>query len=203
VRLDGAWGAHDRPAMVEDGIYDLLSPRIDSTWSFGGGIGRYFTQTIRGDITYDHRFETDVTARMGSALATFPGGRQFGLASDLVLANLYYDFDMRSRFTPYVGIGLGMVHHQTKAGATTDECGTCTATIGGSSNWNVAGALMAGFSVAVFDRAHFDAGYRFLYLGETKAGNIVDATTGSISRGPTVEDIHAHEFRFGVRYDLR
>jgi opacity protein-like surface antigen len=203
VRLDGGYAGHDTPVMVEDGIYDLLSPKIESTWTLGGGIGRYFTSTIRGDITYDHRFDADVSARMGAPGATYPGTRRFGLESDVILANLYYDFDLRRHFTPYVGVGLGAVYHRINAGKTIDGCGTCTSTINEASNWHVAGALMAGFSVALRDRMYIDAGYRFLYLGETKAGNITTTLNTNTSRGPTVEDIHAHELRLGLRYDIR
>lgn len=209
VRLDGGYSGFDKPVMVEDGIYDLIGTKIDSTWSLGGGIGRYFTERVRGDITYDHRFNADVTAAIGDTRPaaaggpTFPGIRKFGLESDVILANLYYDFDTRSRFTPYIGVGLGTVYHQTTVGKTIDTCGTCTSKIKEGSNWDVAGALMAGFSVALRERMHFDAGYRFMYLGETKAGNIIDTQSASLSRGPTVEDIHSHEFRFGLRYDIR
>ena len=52
---------------------------------------------------------------------------------------------------------------------------------------------------------YLDVGYRFLYLGETATGPVsLTNTSGTIvSRDPTVEDIHAHEFRVGLRYDLR
>lgn len=204
VRLDGGFAGHDKPVMLEDGIYDLIGTSIGSTWTLGGGIGRYFTQSIRGDITYDHRFEADVKGtNAATPPPTFPGIRKFGLESDVILANLYYDFDTRSRFTPYVGVGLGVVHHQTIVGKTIDTCGTCTSKIKEAGNWDVAGALMAGFSVSLRSNLYFDAGYRFLYMGETKAGNIIDTAGPEISRGPTVEDIHAHELRFGLRYDIR
>jgi len=52
---------------------------------------------------------------------------------------------------------------------------------------------------------YLDVGYRFLYLGETATGEVTmnDATGTQVSRDPTVEDIHAHEVRVGLRYDLR
>jgi len=203
VRADIGWASHDRPVMVEDGVYDLVSTNIDRTWTGGLGIGRYFTTNVRGDLTWDRRFEADVTATNADGTSPFPGVRRFGLKSDVFLANLYYDFDLRSHFTPYIGIGLGMVHHETTAGIVTNPCG-CDAVIAGHSNWHVAGALMAGFSVAVRERFMIDAGYRFLYMGETKTG----AITGTVpvtarAEDPTVEDIHAHEFRIGLRMNIQ
>ena len=203
VRADIGFASHDRPIMVEDGVYDLVSTSIDRTWTGGLGIGRYFTSNVRGDLTWDRRFETDVKGTNADGTSPFPGERRFGLKSDVFLANLYYDFDLRSHFTPYIGLGLGMVHHETTAGSVMNPCG-CDAVIAGHSNWHVAGALMAGFSVQVRERFMIDAGYRFLYMGETKTG----AITGTVpltarAEDPTVEDIHAHEFRVGLRMNIR
>ena len=52
---------------------------------------------------------------------------------------------------------------------------------------------------------YLDVGYRFLYLGETATGPVTLINTAGtlVSRDPTVEEIHAHEFRVGLRYDLR
>ena len=224
LRIDGGYGIHDDPVMVEDGIYDLTNTKIDGAWTLGGGIGRYFTNTIRADVTYDHRFEADVEGTLGDGHASLPGVRSFGLESDVVLFNAYYDFNRMGRFSPYLGVGLGVVHHQTSAGTVSNDCG-CVGTIDEGSSTHVAGALMAGFStklrggettymggikdgpVAVDSgRAlYLDVGYRFLYLGETATGAVTMINNGGtvVSRDPTVEDIHAHEFRVGLRYDLR
>jgi opacity protein-like surface antigen len=224
IRLDGTYGAHDEPVMVEDGVDDLVNTEIDGTWSIGGGIGRYFTETIRADVTYDHRFEADVSGDLVNSYATLPGTRSFGLESDVVLFNAYYDFNRNGRFSPYLGIGLGVVHHQTTAGTVSDDCG-CTGSIAEGSSTNVAAALMAGFTaklrggetmsegsskdgpVAISSgrNLYLDVGYRFLYLGETATGAVTlnDGAGTHVSRDPTVEDIHAHEIRVGLRYDLR
>jgi opacity protein-like surface antigen len=196
LRLDGAYAAHDAPMMVTDGFDDLVRTGFADTWTIGGGIGRYFTPGLRGDVTVDYRSESDVHGRNMAPGATFPGTHRFGLESTVVLANLYYDFNRGGRFNPYIGAGLGTVHHQTTAG-TTQTGGV----IGEGSGWHAAGAVMGGFTVALTQRVNLDAGYRFLYLGETKAGGITDGI--NVVGGPTVEDIHAHEFRFGLRYDIR
>lgn len=196
LRLDGAYAGHDAPAMVSGGIDDLAKTGMDSTWTIGGGVGRYFTPGLRGDVTLDYRFETDVHGRNIAPGATFPGTHRFGIDSTVLMANLYYDFNRGGRFNPYLGAGLGTAYHQVSAG-TTQTGGTT----GEASNWNVAGSLMAGFTVLLTERVNLDAGYRFLYLGETKAGETTDNI--NVVGGPTVEDMHAHEFRFGLRYDIR
>ena len=98
VRADGGYSVFDDPSMTEAGIYDLTETSIDSTWSAGGGIGRYFGNGFRGDLTYDHRFEADAQGNLADHYATLEGVRHFGIESDVFLANLYYDFDSGSRF---------------------------------------------------------------------------------------------------------
>lgn len=223
VRIDGGYGAFDDPVMVEDGIFDLVDTGIEETWTLGGGIGRYFTPAIRADVTYDHRFEATAHGTNLDGLSTLPGVRSFGVESDVVLFNVYYDFDRGARISPYIGVGLGVTHNKTTAGTVSNECG-CVGTIEEGSETHVAGALMAGLTAklrggqtiapgikdapVVTDSGrnlYFDVGYRFLYLGQTAAGPVtmVSNTGTEVSQDPTVEDIHAHEVRLGLRYDWR
>ena len=223
-RLDAGVARHDNPYMLEDGVAELTGTKMDKTWTLGGGVGYYFNKHVRGDLTYDHRFKSDVQGYRydvsqnqpvgfdcdGNALngpqSSCHGNRSFGLKSDVFLANLYYDFDCRCGFTPYVGAGLGFVKHKTTAGTVTDTVnGTgITGTVESGSSTHVAAALMTGVSFQVRERMNIDAGYRFLYLGETATGAVRDNAGGVlIAPDPTVEQIHAHEFRVGLRYDFR
>lgn len=203
LRIDGAYARHDDPSMVESGIWDLTSASIGNSWSVGGGVGRYIGKNARIEFTYDRRFEADAQGNLADPAAPLPGVRRFGIESDLFLANLYYDFDATRGFRPYVGIGLGTVRHNTTAG-TVDTCGCTVAVVEEGENWHVAGALMAGFSYQLRDRLHFDAGYRFLYLGEAKTGAVTTVAPGPVvvAQDPDVKEIHAHEVRFGLRYDI-
>ena len=209
IRGDVGHAVFDHPTIIEDGRFNFTNPRIESQWTVGGGIGYYFSKSVRGDLTWDHRFESDVGGFVGQPLVNFPGERRFGLKSDVFLANLYYDFDTRSRFSPYVGIGLGVTHNTTTNGTVDDTCGCgfSGVTIAGDSKWSVAGALMTGFSVALRDRLHLDAGYRLMYLGDAKTGLMTGTApvAGAQSPGgdPVISDIYAHEFRVGLRYDIR
>lgn len=202
LRLDGGYSAFDEPTIVEEHLYDLSDAAIDNAWSFGGGVGFYLSRGWRADLTVDRRFEAGTEGLLTQG--PLPGSREFGLKSTVALANLYYDFDFGSRFTPYLGVGLGFTHNEATAGSVIDDTGAVTATIDGSSSTNVAGAAMAGVSMKLRDRLSLDAGYRFLYLGDAATGAVTEIATGApVSGDPTVEDIHAHEFRFGLRYDIR
>ncbi len=196
LRLDGGYAIHGEPTITGAGT-TFTRPGIGDTWSFGAGFGRYLSSHLRTDLTVDHRFEADAHGRNVAAGATFPGTHRFGFESSVLLANLYYDFKRGGGFNPYVGAGLGMANNQTSVGGT--QTG---GSIGEASNWGLAGALMAGFTVTLSQNLNFDAGYRFLYLGDTKTGDIRNAA-GTVVSGPSVDDIHAHEFRFGLRWDVR
>ncbi len=205
LRIDGGYGEFDKPEMVEDGIYDLFSEEIDGTWVFGGGAGMYFTPSWRGDITVERRFDAEAQGALLNTQTGIDGVRRFDIESTLVMFNLYYDFDPRSRFTPYVGAGIGWVRNETKDGTVELNHPDSSGTIAGATKDGAAGAFMAGVSLALLDRLHLDAGYRFLYLGDATTGPLT--VTGGpngpqTSRDPSVEHIHAHEVKFGLRYDL-
>lgn len=212
ARVDGMYGAFDTPVVTENGIWDLTDSKIGNTWGVGGGVGVYFGRGFRGDVTVEHNFNSDVNTVLADPNSPLPGVRTFSLASTYALANLYYDFDMGNRFTPYVGVGLGFTHNETGAGTVTDLCGCLSGTTSGATENHVAGALMAGVSWKLRDRLSLDAGYRFLYLGEAQSGPVTatytaahggSAAGSTISQDPLVDEIHEHQFRFGLRYDIR
>jgi opacity protein-like surface antigen len=222
VRADGSYASYDRPSIDIDGKFDGYNNKIDGAWSAGGGVGYYINKNWRADFTLEQRFNTDVTSTYAFNGGASTADAKFGLKSTLGLFNIYYDFDTRTRFTPYVGAGLGWVNHKTSVGSVVDNCG-CTSTIDSGSNSSVAGALMAGVAVNLTRRGpsagssegytggevarnlYLDVGYRFLYLGDAKTGaiNANTPTPVVVADDPTVSEIHAHEFRVGLRYDFR
>jgi opacity protein-like surface antigen len=220
LRLDGGVALHHNPSMAESGAGSLTDTDMDRAWTLGGGLGYYFSKNVRGDLTYDHRFKSDVSGYRYDVAQTLAapandcdaaaliqtscyGTRSFGLTSDVVLANVYYDIDCRCHVTPYLGVGLGIVHHRTAAGVVTNATGVA-GDIAGAASTHVAAALMAGFSMQLRERLAFDAGYRFLYLGEAATGAVRDRVGGvAIAPEITIEQIYAHEFRVGLRYDIR
>lgn len=219
-RLDGGYSAYDDPNIVVENLYELYDTEIDSTGSIGGGVGLYLKDGFRADITYDHRFESDVQGKGRLLPSNHNASGTFGLESDLFLANLYYDFNPGGKWNPYVGVGLGFVQHSTTGGVIEDGC-VCVGTIDPYDKTSVAAAVMAGVTVDLFGRKEAvyggsikdapvytsapsklmaDIGYRFLYLGEAETGATHGGTGGYTD--PTVDLLHAHEIRFGLRYNV-
>lgn len=136
------------------------------------------------------------------------------------LVNLYADLPINERFTPYIGGGIGYVRHQLK-GRDFSRATTCIDTVdcdpsiagtqagsnvlattattnAGGVNYQLATALMAGFSYKFWDNTKFDLGYRWLHLqGASYSGRSL--TTVENIRIP---DQNIHEMRVGLRYDI-
>jgi opacity protein-like surface antigen len=223
LRGDVGYATHRDSDIVEvdtTGSYLLEDTNIDEAWTIGGGIGVYFGHALRGDITVDHRADTGVEGYKAAGIL-FDGDRSFDVDSTVVLANMYYDIDMGSSFTPYMGFGLGWAGNRANEGTGNGcECGAnIPVVIESNSTSNFAWALMAGLTIDlgghrggsmkdVNDSASglkLDLGYRYLDMGEVHTGEVIGVTTNPVvpvSGDPIIEDYNAHEFRVGLRYDI-
>ena len=213
VRGDFTWASQGLGSINEAPAYNLSQPSIASAHGFGIGAGYYFSPNVRLDVTHDWRSTSDVHGSNLDSAATVRGTRNFGIKSDVTLINAYYDFDSRNRFSPYLGVGLGLSRNQTSDGTIdiVPACAApaCLATFGGATKWAAAGAVMAGFSAKLHERMYLDAGYRFMYLGDTHTGDVMITRSPVVPGAPTsspevkASDLYAHEFRVGIRYDIR
>lgn len=232
LRGDGAWASYDAGdvSVVDLGLVnppshiDTFSGDTDSGWSVGGGVGRYFGNGFRGDLTLEYRTSTEVSGTAEATCCTLATQTEFdGVVG---LANLYYDFNRGGRITPYIGGGIGFAHLSTDGGVlgctATPTCYSSfgDATYGGSSTTNFAAAAMAGVTVKLRGGEttymggikdgpvaveggrglYLDIGYRFLHLGELESVHAVQTNGNELTTG--WDDLNAHEFRFGLRYDL-
>ncbi len=210
ARGDFAFSSNNFGSMTEAPNFQHSDAHIGDNRMWGGGLGYYFSHSVRGDLTLDWSSTASLNGTIGAATgATVTGERQFGVRHLVGLANLYYDFDRGSRFSPYIGVGVGFARNTTTAGTVVvPTCAAaCTVDMDGSSKTNAAGALMAGFTTKLYDRWSLDAGYRFLYVGDAKTGDLMIA--GAVAPAPSsspaikVNDIYEHQFRVGLRMDLR
>jgi opacity protein-like surface antigen len=219
ARVDGGYNWYTNPNIGMDQGFTTYDAKMDGAWSVGGGIGRYFGRGFRGDITVDHLFDADTETSMRTFDDCCHGVAKFDFNSTVVLANLYYDFNRGGRFVPYIGAGIGFAHNETSSGTVATDCG-CDGIIAKGSSNQFAAAAMAGISwrirggettyvggmkdepVAVSSghALYLDVGYRFLYLGDVKTGDLAWGTDESVD--PDVKDITAHQIRVGLRYDL-
>ena len=113
-----------------------------------------------------------------------------------LMLNGYYDFGTYSAVTPYIGAGIGVASIKVHDYASS-LAGSLTFNDKTTNNfaWN----LMAGAAIAVTDNVKLDANYRFVSLGEVKTGG---ASNGGGDNPVHYDNLYAHDFRVGLRYDL-
>ncbi len=186
----GHWVNHATSTRVN--FYD---EKIYDGWLYGVGLGYYFNQHLRADITLDYRNDIKFKAKAPCVGACTPTTERNKFSAWTLMLNGYYDFGTWSAITPYVGAGAGVAYIKT---------GTHDASSGfdfvGGNETNFAWNLMAGAAVDVADNVKIDANYRYLNMGNTKTKG---RTTGGVATNPVkYEDLYAHEFRVGLRYDL-
>ncbi len=207
VRGDVTHSWNNVGGMFEPPVDEHVLVGTGNNWMFGIGAGYHFTKNVRGDVTFDWGRTQDLHGTVANPGAMFPGERKFGVKSDVLLANLYYDFNGGSHFSPYIGVGLGAARNTTTHG-TIQSCACTTAEFDGATQWHAAGALMAGVTLQLKDRWSLDAGYRFLYKGDAHTGDVRGTTIAAplvttYSADPKVSDLYSHQLRVGVRFDIK
>ncbi len=196
---------------VDSPRYDFIGTddeEIDGTWMGEVGIGcGSGSRGFRADFTIGYRGERDVTGiKTDRPGFHFPAEFETSVSTTTAMANLYYDFGQIRGFVPYVGVGLGVAHHDLEDVSFSGVGAGAGATFNGlkgRSETNFAWSLMAGVAYQVSHRAVLDFGYRFIDRGEvsTRRGDICPISCAGGSRDRlTVEDMYSHEFKVGLRY---
>ncbi len=197
--------------------------RVDFTSSFHDSydLSDPATQTYQASVTVADPVNAGETLRNDYNVVRTDDIEMKQKSTNLV--NFYYDIANESRFTPYVGAGVGVTYANIER--ITSETATCfqgfdsftgapaalpchpeagantvvSASAEEKHEWLFSGALMAGFSYDVNEYVALDAGYRVLY------------TPGTITRSaPTVtgeskvtwDDFLHHQFRTGIRLKI-
>lgn len=177
LRGDIGYAIHEEPDITQSGSA-FIGEDMEDAFVIGGGLGYFFSDSIRGDVTVDYRDEAEVNATN----TTLGVVQEYEVSSTVLLGNLYYDFRGRDQISPYAGIGLGITWNETGG----DDYRT-----------DLAAAAMAGISYRFNEDFLIDVGYRFLYLGKAHDDPVPAAP------GINIDEITAHEFRVGVRYEFQ
>ncbi len=172
-----------------------LSSDFDTFGSLGGGVGYYWGDRIRTDITLEVRTKAEaIIAGEDSYISHFDDvgvwtpdpNTQVNVdmrdttttRSVFSLVNAYYDFGDHRGFTPYIGGGIGIAYNELSRHHFSQET-TCDPTTGclaeairstrtgqGKANtFSLAAAFTAGMSYSLSDITALDFNYRLLYIG--------------------------------------
>jgi opacity protein-like surface antigen len=195
---------------------------------FGLTFGRYITPSLRAEIAIDYSPDERLTNNgtlkyiTGGEPGTGYRGQDYGvlrqdsakLSRTTALFNLLYDIPTGTRFTPYIGGGVGFTWRRMRRGYS--ETATCSdpinfpdltcgagaptgASVSGSTSKNqfdFAAAVQAGVAYNITDQIIWDNGWQMLW-----EGNAISTTAPSISGDNTIvyKDAILQQFRSGIR----
>lgn len=195
LRIDGGYALTSNP----DGTGRNGPHRASETQNTGVisiGIGSRVEDQVRIEGMLSYRSPMEIDGTDGT------NGRISGEVESIsAMFNLYYDVKQvheligTDAITPYVGAGVGIsmldTDSLTTAGGITER---------GTQVYNLTYAAMAGISSKVSDLVTLDLGYRFINLGQYEQdGSFSD---GSAAAATKYDDLFAHEFRAGVRFQF-
>ncbi|MEL6746405.1 MAG: outer membrane beta-barrel protein [Pseudomonadota bacterium] len=146
------------------------------------------------------------------------GELDFDIQSTVYMANMYYDFEGRAGFRPFIGAGIGFAHHELSK---FNLNGVSVANFEEQDTTEFAWAVMAGANYEVRKGVNFEFGYRYTDLGDVSISELRKRET--VDLNPTVaacnycsgaggyeienegevKDLTSHEIRVGLRYDIR
>lgn len=152
-----------------------------------------------GSLVYGLDFgviRTELEANLLSNVDKTYDGIKTELKHRSVFLNAYYDFENKTRFTPYVGAGIGVAFLKAERSFDTEKDGYMSDS---DTKANFAWQLGAGVSFEATDNLTFDLGYRYVDNGDVKLSNFAPR------EGDTFNDkieSNANEFYLGMRYSF-
>jgi len=148
----GSFASGETTIQPDLGPGFVLDTDLDGGFIIGGAIGMTLHQNLRGEIEFSY-IQADVGSFMGVAV---PDDVSVTSTGYNLLANLWYDFENDSGFTPYIGGGVGF----GKTQVTSDDApGDITAS-------GLLYQLGAGVKVDVAQNIALDLGYRYRVLSD-------------------------------------
>lgn len=161
----------------------------DDAIPFGGAIGYRLSPNVRTEAEVSYRSYDYPGIVSGTTYAG--NGDESHLSAML---NGYYDFTNSSRFTPYLGAGIGFDRTAVDI-SYTDGVDTLTVD---DNDIAFTYALMAGTSYAVNQNIDLTLGYRWFDTSKVSM-SVIDTANGNYTENA---DTQAHEVLAGVRYNF-
>ena len=178
----------------------------DTNFGFGVALGNDFSYSsslpIRGEVEYVYHGDAGFKKGPSVVFGTPGGGdarvasHEFDVKAHSLMANAFYDFNIDSIITPYVGGGIGVSYMKTNYKAHINGTGPATSVSVSNNNWDFAWNIGGGAVYQFNDTMALDVGYRYFDLGTAEPGKV---NTADYKGSPKV-DYTAHELSVGVRF---
>ena len=174
--ITNSWKSGNQTASADEDL-------SDKTWGTSIAVGTSVKApygAVRAELEYNWNDDADKSV----VSRDFNDGK-LEVKNQSVFLNAYYDIDTGTKFTPYVGGGIGYA----KLKGSISNGGVKLAS---DSDTNFAWQLGAGVAYAVNENISVDFGYRYTDMGDLTA-NVYPTETFKI-------DVDSHELLLGVRY---
>ena len=176
---DNVWGLRLASGAATPVKYGQLRGELELGWNDKAKDSNDFAFKLTN--TYNHRFATELSVYSA-------------------MLNVYYDIDTGTKFTPYIGAGLGYAHLKNKAKVSGSIEKVPFAISNSESENNLAWNIGAGVSYAVNDKVSIDAGYRYTDYGHVKDAVSQEGFGEAAINVDGKYDVTSHEFLLGARY---
>ncbi|KUO68007.1 MAG: hypothetical protein APF80_09490 [Alphaproteobacteria bacterium BRH_c36] len=246
-RADAGVGMGDAPDSSEAGYYygddsgygsfpsrsSWLNDDFDTFVTLGVGVGMYIGDRFRADLTAETRTKGEVEMSGEYEYFTEPAGGNYedvrgvvrdktSLSGGIFMLNGYYDFSRgpQSRFTPYVGAGLGFAwnelrrtHFTSEGSRNCDDSNGCTRrptprdserVTDNTHDLSFAAMATVGVGYRISDYALLDLNYRYLFIDSTNAGISIDGRGDHFGGDSNISigELHEHQLRAGIRFEV-
>lgn len=178
---------------------------FDASPLFGIGVGYYFNDWLRFDVTGEYRSRANFH---GSQVIT-SGGAPYtdeysGSKSEwLVLLNGYIDLGTWQGFTPFVGAGVGGSRNTIHSFQDVNTVTQGVAFGDTASKWNFAWALHAGIGYKVTKNFTVELAYRYADLGDAESGDLYTYLgTNNVNNPMQFKHLTSHDIKLGLRFNL-
>lgn len=184
ARVGAGW------SFTSDQDFDTVGGRVDTDLDTGyaitGAVGHDYGD-LRAEVELSYR-ENDVDSHTAAGAATTnPGGTTSALA---LMANGYYDFPTQSRFTPYVGAGIGFA--QVEA----DGYRANNAAVANGDDTVFAYQLIAGVEYPIAPKTSLTGEYRYFATADA------DINTSLGGAGSSDINYDNHSILVGVKHSF-
>ncbi len=179
---DTIFGARIAGGIGTDIIYGKLRGELELGWNSDSKDDNNFDFTIINSAT--HNFETKTSVY------------------DAML-NFYYDLNTGTKFSPFIGAGLGYAHLKVKTTTTGEFKGNVLNLEASDTANNFAWNVGAGVSYQVSDAFAIDLAYRYTDYGSVKetAATAVKGLGAKVNTDAKF-DVISHEIMLGARYSF-
>ena len=170
IGLSGAysWYPTYKPVPRGGTIEPIGRDVIKDGYAVGGMVGYQFHDYVRGDLEFTYRkhifdkFELirDFPARGFKNGQVLPLGKDFGsVYSYSYMTNIYFDWKNSTKFTPFIGVGAGVVHYV--------EDNSCGFDYVNAPGYQFMGGVQYKFS----DKYRIEAAYKYFEMRDSKITN--------------------------------